>query len=68
MIPTRIQYALVNLAVVTASIIQLLRHNPLVIVILAAHTFFVVGNLTVYLGGGRQRAIERQRKIDYFRN
>ena len=68
MIPTRIQYALVNLAVVTASIIQLLRHNPLVIVILAALTFFVVGNLTVYLGGGRQRAIERQRKIDYYRN
>ena len=68
MIPTRIQYALVNLAVLTASIIQLLRHKPLVVVILAALTFFVVGNLTVYLGGGRQRAIERQRKIDYFRN
>ena len=68
MIPSRIQYALVNLAVLTASIIQLLRHKPLLVVILAALTFFVVGNLTVYLGGGRQRAIERQRKIDYFRN
>jgi hypothetical protein len=64
----RTQYLLVNAAVITASAIQLVRHKPLVIVIIAALTFFAAGNLTVYLGGSKQRAIDKQRKIDNYRN
>jgi hypothetical protein len=68
MVSRKLQYVLVNVAVVTASLIQLLRHKPLVIVIVAALTFFLVGNLTIWLGASRERAANRQRKIEYFRN
>jgi hypothetical protein len=68
MIDRRYQYGLLNAAILTASIIQLFRHKPLIIVIVAALTFLFVGNLVIFLGGSRQRAIHRQRKIDYYRN
>ena len=64
----RLQYALLNAAIVTASVIQLFRHRPLIVIVVAGLTFLAVGNLTIYLGGSKQRAIERQRKIDYYRN
>jgi len=64
----RLQYALVNAAVLTASIIQLFRHRPLIVIVIAGLTFLFVGNLTIYLGGSKQRAVERQRKIDYYNN
>jgi hypothetical protein len=60
------QYLLVNGAILTASIIQLLRGYKHLIVLIAALTFIVVGNLTVWLAGSRQRAIERKRKHDYY--
>jgi hypothetical protein len=62
----RTQYLLVNAAVGTASAIQLARGLPLVVVLVAALVFLVVGNLTVYLAGSRQRAMERKRKRDYY--
>ncbi len=64
----RLQYVLTNAAVLTASIIQLFRHRPLIVVVIAALTFVFVGNLTIYIGGSKRRAIERQRKIDYYNN
>ncbi|QHN02332.1 hypothetical protein FTO74_02305 [Granulicella sp. WH15] len=68
MVSRRLQYVLLNAAIVTASLTQLFRHTPLVIVIVAALTFLLVGNLTIYLAGSKQRALNRQRKIDYYRN
>ena len=68
MMDRRLQYGLLNAAILTASIIQLFRHKPLVVVIIAALTFLCVGNLVIFLGGSRQRAINRQRKIDYYSN
>jgi hypothetical protein len=44
----------------------LARGLPLVVVLVAALVFLVVGNLTVYLAGSRQRAMERKRKRDYY--
>jgi multisubunit Na+/H+ antiporter MnhC subunit len=68
MVTRRTQYLLLNLAILTASLIQLLRHKPLVIVIIAAVVFLFAGNLTIFLAGSKQRARNRQRKIDYYRN
>ena len=62
----RTQYLVVDAAIVTASIIQLLRGLKPVIVIVAALTFLLIGNLTVYLAGSKQRAIDKQRKRDYY--
>ncbi len=60
------QYLLVDGAVLTASAIQLARGLRPVVVIIAAVVFLLVGNLTVYLAGSKQRAIQRQRKRDYY--
>jgi hypothetical protein len=62
----RTQYLLINAAVATASAIQLVRGLRLVVVLVAAMVFLVVGNLTVYLAGSKQRAIQRKRKRDYY--
>ena len=62
----RTLYVLVNAAVLTASVIQLVRGLRLVIVIVAAAAFLLVGNATVYLAGSKQRAVQRQRKRDYY--
>ncbi len=62
----RTQYLLVNAAVFTASAIQLVRGLRVSVVLIAAIVFLLVGNLTVYLAGSKQRAIDRQRKRDYY--
>jgi hypothetical protein len=62
----RTQYLLVNAAVLTASMIQLVRGLKLIVVIVAALIFLLVGNLTVYLAGSKQRAVARKRKRDYY--
>ena len=62
----RTQYLLVNAAVLTASLIQLARGFRVLIVTVAAVVFLAIGNLTVYLAGSKQRAVERQRKRDYY--
>jgi hypothetical protein len=62
----RTQYLLVNMAVATASVIQLARGLRPLIVIIAAIVFLVVGNSTVYLAGSKQRALDRKRKRDYY--
>ncbi len=60
------QYLLINAAVATAAIIQLIRGYKWFVVLICAATFLITGNLTVYLAGSRQRAIDRQRKRDYY--
>jgi hypothetical protein len=62
----RTQYVLVNAAIATASAIQLIRGFKPIVVIIAALIFLLVGNLTVYLAGTKQRAIDRQRKRNYY--
>jgi hypothetical protein len=62
----RTQYLLVDAAVLTASVIQLARGLRVLIVAVAAVTFLILGNLTVYLAGSRQRAIDKKRKQDYY--
>jgi hypothetical protein len=62
----RTQYLLVNAVIVTASAIQLIRGLRPVVVIIAALIFLLVGNVTVYLAGSKQRAIDRQRKRNYY--
>ena len=62
----RTQYLLINGAVATASVIQLARGLRLIVVIVAAVVFLAVGNLTVYLAGSKQRAMDRKRKRDYY--
>ena len=62
----RTQYLLVDLAILTASVIQLARGLRFVVVAVAAIVFLIVGNGTVYLAGSKQRAIDRQRKRNYY--
>ena len=62
----RTLYVIVDLAVVTASVIQLARGLRFVVIAVAAVVFLAVGNGTVYLAGSKQRAIDRQRKRDYY--
>ncbi|ADW69781.1 hypothetical protein [Granulicella tundricola] len=60
------QYLLVTAAILTASVIQLVRGYKPYIVIIGAIAFIFIGNLTVYLAGSKQRAIQQQRKRDYY--
>ncbi len=62
----RTQYLLIDTAILTASIIQLARGLRLVIVIVAALTFLLVGNGTVYLAGSKQRAMQKEQKRKYY--
>jgi hypothetical protein len=62
----RVRYLLVTAAIVLASVIQLVRGYKPIIVIAGAVAFLLMGNLTVYLSGARQRAIRRQQKRDYY--
>jgi hypothetical protein len=59
-------YLLVNAAVLTASAIELVRGYRLLVVIVCALCFCIVGNLTVWLKGSRQRAAARERKRAYY--
>ena len=62
----RVRYLLVTAAIVLASVIQLVRGYKPIIVITGAIAFLLIGNLTVYLSGAKQRAIRRKQKRDYF--
>ena len=60
------QYLLVTAAILTASVIQLLRGYRLLVVIVGALVFLFIGNVTVFLAGTRQRRLSRQRKREYY--
>lgn len=60
------RYLLVTLAILTASVIQLVRGVPALIVVVGAVAFLLAGNLTVYLAGARERAIRLQKKRDFY--
>ena len=62
----RARYLIITAAVLTASLIQIIRGYKLLIVAIAALTFLAVGYLIVYLSGSKQRAIRRQQKYDYY--
>jgi len=63
---TRARYLIITAAILTASLIQLVRGYRPLIVITGASTFLFVGFLIVYLSGSKQRAIDRKRKLDYY--
>ena len=62
----RTRYLLVTAAIVVASVIQLVRGYPKIIVLVGGLAFLAMGNLTVYLSGARERAIRKQRKRDFY--
>ncbi len=62
----KMRYLLVTLAIVLASVIQLVRGYPKVIVIVGGLAFLTMGNLAVYLSGSKERAVRRQRKRDFY--
>ena len=63
---SRTRYLLTTAAIVTASLIQLLRGYRLIIVVVGAVVFLIVGNVTVYLSGSKERALRRQQKRDFY--
>ena len=63
---TRARYLILTAAILTASVIQLLRGYRPLIVMVGAASFLSVGFLTVYLSGSKQRAIDRKRKLDFY--
>jgi hypothetical protein len=63
---TRARYLIITAAILTASVIQLVRGYRLLIVIIGAASFLFIGFLIVYLSGSKQRAIDRKRKYDYY--
>lgn len=65
---SKTRYVLISAAIVTASIIQFARGYRLIIVLLGASLFLLIGNLTVYLSMAKERAQSRQRKRDYYAN
>ena len=62
----RTRYLLVTLAIVVASVIQLVRGYRPIIVLTGAAAFLLFGNLTVYLSGAKERANRRQRQREYW--
>lgn len=62
----RARYMIIAAAILTASVIQLVRGYRPLIVIVGATTFLSIGFLIIYLSGSKQRAIDRKRKQDYF--
>lgn len=49
-----------------ASLIQLVRGYPTVIVVLGGLAFVAAGNVVVYLSGSKERALRRKRKRDFY--
>ena len=62
----KFRYLLVTLAIVCASVIQLVRGYRPVIVITGAIGFLFFGNLAVYLSGAKERADRRRRQREYW--
>ena len=60
------RYALVTAAILTASVIQLVRGYRPLIVIVGALAFLLAGNATVYMAGSKERAVRRKQKRDYY--
>lgn len=64
--PAKTRYLLVTLAILMASAIQLVRGYKPLIVITGGIVFLLLGNLTVYVSGSRERAARRQQKRDFY--
>lgn len=62
----RTRYLLLTAAVLTASVIQLVRGYPPLIVVIGAVAFLLLGNGAIYLTGTKERALRRQQKRDYW--
>ena len=63
---TRARYLILTAAILTASVIQLVRGYRPLIVMIGAASFLFIGFLIVYLSGSKQRKIDRKRKLDYY--
>jgi len=57
---------LLTAAVLTASLIQLVRGYRPLIVVVGGLVFLAFGNGAVYLTGAKERALKRQRERDYW--
>lgn len=64
----RLQTVLLNLAVLTASLIQLLRGYRPLIVIVCGLAFLAAGNAFLYLLGSPARRLRREQKRDFYAN
>lgn len=62
----RSRYLLITAAILTASVIQLIRGYKVLIVAVGAVAFLCMGYLIVYLSGSKARAVRRQRERDYW--
>lgn len=62
----RTRYLLLTAAVLTASVIQLVRGYRPLIVVIGAVGFLIAGNGMIYLTGAKERAARRQQKRDYW--
>ena len=62
----RIRHLLLTAAVLTASVIQLVRGYRPLIVATGGVAFLLLGNLAIYMTGAKQRALRRQQERDYW--
>ena len=62
----RIRHLLLTAAVLTASVIQLVRGYRPLIVWIGAAAFLLFGNVAIYLTGTKERALRRQQRRDYW--
>ena len=62
----RARYLIITAAVLTASVIQIIRGYKLMIVAIAALTFLATGYIIVHLSGSKVRAMRRKQKFDYY--
>jgi hypothetical protein len=57
---------LVSAAILLAAGIELGRGYKFIIVFTGCATFLIVGNLTVYLAGSKERDIRRRQRRDFY--
>lgn len=62
----RTRYLLLTAAVLTASVIQLMRGYRPLIVLVGALVFIALGNIAIYFTGAKERAVRRQDKRDHW--
>lgn len=63
---SQFRYVVVFLAILTGSIIELVRGYRFLIVAVGFSAFLTVGFLIVFLAGSKERALRRRQKRDYY--
>ena len=63
---SKFRYVVVFLAILTGSIIELVRGYRFLIVAVGFFAFLTIGFLIVFLAGSKERALRRRQKRDYY--